>query len=61
MLDSLGHEASPAGVAAFYGELVDTFVVDPADAQAPFASAPILMVDPGERERVGEKLLEVLA
>jgi LPPG:FO 2-phospho-L-lactate transferase len=62
MLVSLGHEPSAAGVAVFYGDLVDTFVVDPADGgPGAFTAAPILMVDPAQRERVGEKLLEVLA
>jgi LPPG:FO 2-phospho-L-lactate transferase len=31
LLDSLGHEASAAGVARYYGDLIDTFVLDGTD------------------------------
>jgi LPPG:FO 2-phospho-L-lactate transferase len=62
MMASLGHEASAAGVAALYGDLVDVFVVAPGD-QGPVGAveADIDMVDPGRRADVGRKLLEALA
>jgi LPPG:FO 2-phospho-L-lactate transferase len=61
MLASLGHEASAAGVAALYGDLVDVFVVAPGDAGPPGAVAcDIDMVAPDRRGHVGRKLLEAL-
>jgi LPPG:FO 2-phospho-L-lactate transferase len=61
MMESLGHEASAAGVARLYGDLVSTFVVDHADAETPgMVAADIVMVDPEGRAEVGRRLLEVL-
>jgi LPPG:FO 2-phospho-L-lactate transferase len=61
MLASLGHEASAAGVAALYGEVVDVFVVAPGDAGPPgAATCDIDMVAPERRQEVGRKLLEAL-
>jgi LPPG:FO 2-phospho-L-lactate transferase len=65
MMSSLGHEPSAAGVARLYGDLVETFVVDPADAELvaeiPGARvADIVMVEPERREEVGRGLLEVV-
>ena len=59
MMASLGHEPSAAGVRALYGDLVDAFVVDPADADMPGAIvAPVVMVDPQTRGEVGRAILE---
>jgi LPPG:FO 2-phospho-L-lactate transferase len=65
MMASLGYEASARGVRAVYGDLVDVFVVDPADAAlAPSIPgavvAPIVMADPGGREAVGRALLDAI-
>jgi LPPG:FO 2-phospho-L-lactate transferase len=61
MLESLGHEPTPAGVARVYGDLVDIFVVDPGDEGPPGAlSCDIDMVDAARRAEVGGKLLEAL-
>ena len=61
MLESLGYEPTPAGVAAVYGDLVDTFVVAFGDEGPPGAvTADIDMVAPDRREEVGRKLLEAL-
>jgi LPPG:FO 2-phospho-L-lactate transferase len=61
MLASLGHEASAAGVAALYGEVVDVFVVAPGDAgPRGAATCDIDMVAPERRQEVGRKLLEAL-
>ncbi len=61
MLASLGHEASSAGVAALYGDLVDVFVTAPGDAGPPGATtSDIDMVAPERRGEVGRKLLEAL-
>jgi LPPG:FO 2-phospho-L-lactate transferase len=61
MMDSLGHERSPAGVAAVYGDLVDVFVVAPGDSGPPGAvECDIVMVDPASRVEVGRKLLEAV-
>jgi LPPG:FO 2-phospho-L-lactate transferase len=61
MLVSLGHEASSAGVAELYGDLVDTFVVAPGDAGPPGAvTCDVDMVAPERRGEVGRKLLEAL-
>lgn len=62
MMESLGHEPGARGVAALYGGLVSTFVVDPVDADAvPEAVAcPIVMVDPQAREEVGRAVLEAI-
>jgi hypothetical protein len=62
MMTSLGHEATAAGVRSLYGELVDTFLVDAADAETPGAIvAPIVMVDPEARREVGRAILEAVA
>jgi LPPG:FO 2-phospho-L-lactate transferase len=67
MMESLGHESSAAGIAQMYGSLIDTFVLDEADAElAPRIEAlglrPVVcetvMVDPGRRADVGRKMLE---
>jgi LPPG:FO 2-phospho-L-lactate transferase len=65
MLQSLGFERSARGVRDFYGDLISTFVVDPADtqlaAEIPGAVvAPVVMVDPGSRAEVGRAVLEAL-
>jgi LPPG:FO 2-phospho-L-lactate transferase len=61
MMGSLGHEASAAGVAALYGDLVDVFVVAPGDACPPGAvTCAIDMVAPDRRADVGRQLLEAL-
>jgi LPPG:FO 2-phospho-L-lactate transferase len=61
MMRSLGHEPTALGVASLYGDLVDTFVVDPGDEGPPGAvTADIDMVAPARREEVGRKLLEAL-
>jgi LPPG:FO 2-phospho-L-lactate transferase len=61
MMESLGHEPGAAGVAALYGDLVDSFVVAPGDPGPPGAvTCDIVMVDPQSRGEVGRKLLEVL-
>jgi LPPG:FO 2-phospho-L-lactate transferase len=61
MMGSLGHEASAAGVAALYGDLVDAFVVAPGDAGPPGAvTCEIDMVAPDRRADVGRQLLEAL-
>ena len=62
MMISLGHEATAAGVRSLYGELVDTFVVDPSDGHTAGAVvAPIVMVDPEARGEVGRAILEAIA
>jgi LPPG:FO 2-phospho-L-lactate transferase len=61
MLISLGHEASPAGTAEVYGDLVDVLVVAPGDSgPAGAMTCDIDMVAPERREDVGRKLLEAL-
>ena len=69
MLSGLGHEPSALGVARLYAELVSTFVVDLADAElAPAIEAlglravvvPTVMVDPLEREEIGQGVVEAL-
>jgi LPPG:FO 2-phospho-L-lactate transferase len=61
MLVSLGHEASPAGTAEVYGDLVDVLVVAPGDSgPAGAVTCDIDMVAPERREDVGRKLLEAL-
>jgi LPPG:FO 2-phospho-L-lactate transferase len=61
MMGALGHEASAAGVAALYGDLVDVFVVAPGDAGPPGAvTCEIDMVAPDRRGDVGRQLLEAL-
>jgi LPPG:FO 2-phospho-L-lactate transferase len=61
MMVSQGHEASAAGVAALYGDLVDVFVVASGDTGPPGAVIrDIDMVAPERREEVGRKLLEAL-
>ena len=62
MLRALGHEASAAAVRELYGDLVTTFLVDPADAATAGAVVcPIVMVDPDRREAVGRAVLEAVA
>jgi LPPG:FO 2-phospho-L-lactate transferase len=63
MMSSLGHEPSPRGVADLYGDVVTDLVVDPSDAEsAPEALvAPIVMVDPAVRQRVGRAVLEAVS
>jgi LPPG:FO 2-phospho-L-lactate transferase len=61
MLESLGYAPTPTGVAAVYGDLVDTLVVAPGDEGPPGAvSADIDMVAPQRREEVGRTLVEAL-
>jgi LPPG:FO 2-phospho-L-lactate transferase len=61
MLQSLGYEPTPTGVAQVYGDLVDVFVVAPGDEGPPGALAcDIDMVDPARRAEVGGRLLEAL-
>ena len=61
MLISLGHEASPAGTAEVYGDLVDVLVVAPGDSgPAGAVTCDIDMVAPERRKDVGRKLLEAL-
>jgi LPPG:FO 2-phospho-L-lactate transferase len=65
MLESMGHEPSAAGVAALYADLVDTFVLDPVDADlageiSGAVLLDIVMVDPERREEVGRALLEAV-
>ena len=42
---SLGHEPTAAGVAAFYGDLLDGLVVDHADAGLRIAGKAVTAVD----------------
>jgi LPPG:FO 2-phospho-L-lactate transferase len=65
MMASLGHDPSAAGVRSLYGELVSTFVIDPADeAVAGEISGALVcdtvMVAPKRRADVGRGLLEAL-
>ena len=65
MLEGMGHEPSAAGVAALYGDLVDTFVLDPVDADLAGGISgavllDIVMVEPARREEVGRALLEAV-
>jgi LPPG:FO 2-phospho-L-lactate transferase len=61
MMGSLGHEASAAGIASLYGDLVDVFVVASGDAGPPGAvTCEIDMVAPDRRADVGRQLLEAL-
>ena len=61
MMQSLGHEASAAGVARLYGDLADVFVVAPGDeAPAQAVAVDIDMVRPDVRAEVGRQLLEAL-
>ncbi len=67
MMETLGHEPTAVGVARLYAGLVDTFVLDQADA-ARAADVEALglrphvcetvMVDPQRREEVGRQVLE---
>ena len=62
MMRSLGHEPTAAGVRDLYGDLLDAWIVDPADADTPGALvAPVVMVDPEAREDVGRAILEAIA
>jgi LPPG:FO 2-phospho-L-lactate transferase len=65
MLESLGFERSARGVADYYGDLVSTFVVDPADAELAqeirgAVVVPVVMVELGSRAEVGRAVLEAL-
>lgn len=61
MMGSMGHEASAAGVAALYGDLVDVIVVAPGDPGSHDAvTCDIDMVAPDRRADVGRQLLEAL-
>ena len=70
MLVSLGRESSALGVARMYADLVDTFIVDDADA----ATVPdiearglraiatdTIMSDDAARARIGGAVLELVA
>ena len=65
MMVSLGHEPSPGGVRALYGDLVSSFVVDRAD-EALAGEIPggvvcdTVMVAPERRAEVGRGLLEAI-
>ncbi len=62
MMISLGHEPSAAGVRSLYGDLVSTFVVDPADAgTAGAVVTPIVMVEREGRAEIGRAVLEAVA
>jgi LPPG:FO 2-phospho-L-lactate transferase len=64
MMAELGFEVSPASVAHHYGELLDAYVLDPADkasvAEIPTRAvlAPALMVTLEDRERLAKAVLE---
>ena len=65
MMASLGHQPGAAGVRAFYGDLVSTFVLDREDA--PLADGipgavvcDTVMVSPERRAEVGRGLLEAI-
>jgi LPPG:FO 2-phospho-L-lactate transferase len=65
MMESLGHEPSARGLRELYGDLVSTFVVDPADASlAPTIPGAVVcdtvMVAPERRADVGRALLEAM-
>ena len=65
MMTSLGHEPGAAGVRAFYGDLVSTFVLDGEDAvladEIPGAVVcDTVMVFPERRAEVGRGLLEAI-
>jgi LPPG:FO 2-phospho-L-lactate transferase len=62
MMRSLGHEPTAAGVRDLYGDLLDAWIVDPADSNTPGAVvAPVVMVDPEARGDVGRAILEAIA
>ena len=67
MMESLGHESTAVGIAEMYGSLIDTFVLDAADADlAPrieeLGLRPVVcetvMVDPDRRAEVGRQVLQ---
>lgn len=65
MLESQGFERSARGVAAWYGDLVSDWVLDPADAALAgevrgAVVAPAVMVEAGSRAEVGRAILEAL-
>ena len=65
MMASLGHEPGAAGVRAFYGDLVSTFVLDRedealADAIPGAVVCDTVMVFPERRAEVGRGLLEAI-
>jgi LPPG:FO 2-phospho-L-lactate transferase len=71
MMETLGHEPTAVGVARMYGDLIDTFVLDEADAELvpeieSLGLRPVVcetvMVDPSRRREIGRQLLvQVLA
>jgi LPPG:FO 2-phospho-L-lactate transferase len=66
MMASLGQEPTARSVAGLYGDLIDTFVVDPEDDKLAAdirggVVCPIVMVEPERRAEVGRRLLEALA
>ncbi len=70
MLRSLGHEVSALGVARLYTDVVDSFVLDEADAELPPAVAALglepivldsMMRDRPGRLRVASEVLEAVA
>jgi LPPG:FO 2-phospho-L-lactate transferase len=69
MMESLGHEPTAVGIARMYGTLIDTFVLDQADAElAPQIEKlglravvrDTVMVDPSRRQEVGRQVLEAV-
>jgi LPPG:FO 2-phospho-L-lactate transferase len=69
MLAGLGHEASAAGVARLYADLVDVFVLDTVDADAEgvveaLGLRPVvtdtIMADDASRARLGGEVLEAV-
>ena len=65
MMASLGHELGAAGVRAFYGDLISTFVIDREDAALADAIpgavvGDTVMVLPERRAEVGRGLLEAI-
>ena len=70
MLTSLGHESSALGVARLYAGLVETFVLDDADAALVpqvealgmrAVAAATVMVDPEDRTALARRILELSA
>jgi LPPG:FO 2-phospho-L-lactate transferase len=63
MMASLGYEAGVGGIAALYEGIATEVLVDPADdGELPGALvAPIVMVDPLSRAKVGKGILEAVA
>ena len=70
MLVSLGRESSAVGVARMYADVIDTFIVDAADADAlatietlgvRAVATDTIMSDDAARARIGGAVLEVVA